>query len=288
MNENINAQNIDNGLEAEGDRGIVWLLKGFVFPSWNGAFYKKAVGKSVGLAVVFLFIFAVVLSIVVAYQSIISLSLVGKEIKESYEKGEFPTITIEDGIASTDINKPFIFSSGRQIITIDTTGRTKEIDTKAYSEGLLLTRTDVHFVNEDGYRVMPLSDLNEAFGNPIVIDKVQALKFWNWYTLGFGIITVVGAFLWYSFARLAYLAMIGVIIWGIVSITRRGVGFDVIIITGIYASVPATYLVFILNRVGIDFFAIFTVLLIAIWAIACNYVIKAQDKGMNKINSGAV
>ena len=72
-----------------------------------------------------------------------------------------------------------MIENGRQIIAVDTTGMTKEIDTVRFSEGFLLTSDEFHLVNEDGYQVIPLSDLNNTFGNPIVLDAASVTGFWG-------------------------------------------------------------------------------------------------------------
>jgi len=153
----------------------------------------------------------------------------------------------------------------------------KEIDTQSYSQGFLLTRTELHIVSEDGYQVFPLIDLHESFGNPIVIDKDQALSLWKTVSAWITILALVGIFIWNSLVRFTYITLIGLIIWGIVSIKKKGVGFSPILIVGIYANVPVIYLISILKLVNFRFFTLYTMLLVAIWVIIVWVVLKDNE-----------
>ena len=266
---------------------LLWLLKGFVFPCWSLVFYKKVIKKRVIIAVVFFFVFALIQTSVTAIQVAIAINAVGSEISGAYEKGEFPTITIKDGIVSTDGTEPYIFSSKRDILAIDTTGAIQEIDTRAYSRGLLLTRTELHGVNEDGYQVFPLVDFHESFGNPIVLDKTQALELWKKASLAINLMATFGVFIWNSLVRFAYIALLGLVLWGIVSIKRQGTGFGIILITGIYANVPTLYSIFVLKKIGASFFSLYTIQLIILWSIVLRVVLKAKEEDPNTTDSEA-
>jgi len=288
VENNLNIPDSQNEHEKGFVSSMLWLLKGFVFPCWSRTFYKKATEKKVITAVVFFLIFAFVQTSVSAIQVAIAMKSVGSEISRAYESGEFPTITIKDGIASVDGTEPYIFSSQRDVVAIDTTGNTQEIDTKAYSRGLLLTRTEIHFVNEDGYQVLPLADLHASFGNPILIDKTQVLDLWQKVALAINLIATIGVFVWNSLVKFAYIALLGMVVWGIISIKRRGTGFGIILITGIYANVPTLYINFILKKLGVSFFSLYTLLLIIVWAIALRFVLKEKDKDLSTLDSEAV
>jgi hypothetical protein len=265
--------------------GLIWLLKGFIFPCWSREFYKKASEKRVIVAVVFLFIFAIAQTSVAVIQVAIAINDVGNEIMQAYKKGTIPSIVIKDGLANVDGPQPYIFKDKRQFLAIDTTGGIREINTSEYSEGMLLTRSELHFVNEDGYRVFQLADLNETFGNPIVLDEAYVLELWNKAFLAINLVVTIGVLFWNSIVRLAYIVLIGLVVWGIVSIKRQGIGFSPILVTGIYAIVPTTYLMFILKQIGISFFSLYTILLIVIWIFALSFVLKS--KAIDPIKSDA-
>lgn len=255
--------------------GLLWFLKGFIYPCGSGSFYQAASKKRLIIPVLFFVVFAFVLTSITAVQLNLAMKDVENDIEMTYESGDFPTITIENGIAYVNGPQPLILAEeARTIIAVDTTGVIKEIDTRAYSQGILLTRTELHMLNEDGYQTMQLIDFQEIFGNPIVIDEDQILDLWGTASLLIPLVASVGLFIWNSLLRFAYIALLGIIVWGILSIRQKGINFSPVLITGIYASVPTIYLQYVLKQVGIGFFGLYTILLIVIWAFALRVVLK--------------
>ncbi|MCH7662363.1 MAG: DUF1189 family protein, partial [Chloroflexi bacterium] len=215
------------------DRVLSWLIftaKGFIFPIWSGQYYKIAAKKNLISAVAFFLVFAIGITIVQTYNISVAANFVGDEIQAAYERSEVPTIVIENGIARVSGPQPLVFAEDRSIFAIDTTGGMNEIDTRLYSQGILLTRTELHILNEDGYDVIPLMDINQIFGNPIVIDKTQAISMWNTVAFWINIISFLGLLIWNSLIRFGYIVILGLVIWGIVSIKRKGIGFSPILI----------------------------------------------------------
>ena len=257
--------------------GVIWIFKGFLYPCWSWEFYKQAISKRTIVAVLFIFLFAFAQSSVATIRVALIMNNVGNEIKLAYESGKFPNIIIEDGFAKVDGNDPYVFSDNRQFLAIDTTGSILEIDTRAYSQGFLLTETDIHLVDEDGYQILPLTDLHAAFGNPIVIDKSQVIAFWDRAALVIDLVVFIGIFIWTSLVRFAFVALLGLIVWGIVSLIRQGTGFSPILITGIYANVLTTYMSYILKQIGFSFWGFNSILLIVIWSIVLRFVFKADN-----------
>ena len=179
MDDNSIIQNSQNEDQNGSETNLIWLLKGFIFPCWSREYYRKASEKKLIVAVAFLFIFAIAQTSVTAIQVAIAMNDAGYVIKQAYKKGVIPSIVIKDGLANVDGPQPYIFKDKRQFFAVDTTGGIQEINTSEYSEGMLLTSSELHFVNEDDYRVFQLADLNEAFGNPIVLDQAHVLGIWN-------------------------------------------------------------------------------------------------------------
>lgn len=264
---------------------LTFMIKGFIFPCFSPSFYRAASKKSLIGGIAFFFLFAFVITFVPTIQLFIAMSGVGSEIQGAYERGEIPNIVIEDGIAEVDGTQPFVFEDNGTIVAIDTTGEMNEIDTRWYSQGFLLTQTELHILNENEYQVLPLIDLNNDFKNPIVLDKANVLDLWNTVLIWITIIVFVGILLWNSIIRLAYIALIGLVIWGIVTLMKKGVGYSPVLITGILAIVPVTYLKFLLSLANISFFTLYTLLLIVVWSFALwvvlkDYVVDQSEKPM--------
>lgn len=259
---------------------IVWLLKGFIYPIWSRPYYKEASHKPMGTALVFLLVFAILQSMLTTGSVALSLNQFGSEIEDAYLTGEIPDIIIQNGKASVSGSGRYIIENNRQIIAVDITGAMREINTDQYSEGFLLTRDEFHLVNEDGYQVLPLSDLNMTFGNPIVLNADSLTGFWAGFSVIINTIVFVGGFLFFSLGRFVYLVLLGLMVWGVISISHKGFDFARILITGIYANVPTTYLMLILRQLGISFFGLRGVILFVIWGIALAYLLKSdQEEG---------
>ena len=291
MEENSILQPTGNESEENGDflSWLIFIAKGFIFPCFSPSFYKAASKKKLISPVVFFLLFAIVLTVVGTFQVVDTMGVIGNEIQGAYERGEFPTITIKDGIAQVDGPQPLIFEQDRTLAAIDTTGGMIEIDTRLYSQGILLTRTELHLVNEDGYQVFPLIDLHEGFGNPIIIDKTQALTLWSTISLWINILAFVGILIWNSLIRFIYIVLLGLIIWGFVTIKRKGMGFNPILITGIYANVPVVYLNSILKLVNITFCCLYPMLLVLIWVLALWVVLRnTEDKTETLIDTNLI
>jgi hypothetical protein len=287
MEENTIQSTVNESKENDGFISwVIFTVKSFIFPCFSPSFFKTASKRNLIGVIAFFFLFAFVITFVPTLRVIIAMRGVGSEIQGAYERGELPTITIEDGIAKVDGSQPLVFESNRTLAAIDTTGKVNEIDTRSYNKGILLTQTEIHLVNEDGYQVLPLSELNIEFGNPIVLDKTQVLDLWRTVSIWITILAFVGILIWNSIVRLAYIALIGLVIWGIVSLMKKGIGFSPVLITGILANVPVMYLKFILSLVNISFFTwytillfftLYTILLIIVWTLALWTVLKTRN-----------
>lgn len=290
MPENTNYQN--NGNESKESESflvsLISFVKGFIFPCFSPSFYKTVSKKRLIGPVVFFSIFALVLTSITTLQLVFGMDAIKSVIQGKYERGEFPTIIIENGIARVDGPQPFISESKWTILAVDTTGAMREIDTQKYNQGMLLTRTEIQVLNQNGYRTIPLKNLNESFGNPIVIDKAHALSFWSIATLWITILVFVGVLIWNSLFRFGYLVLLGLAFWGVVSLRQKGIGFSPIMIVGIYANVPAIYVWSILKLVKINFCGMYTLLLVVIWVLALWVVLKKKVDNVENPEVGLV
>ncbi len=250
-----------------------WFLSGAVLPIGSFAYYRQASQKRVLSAIMFFFAFTLVISLLTTINVGVSMFSLTGQIRQAYASGDVPEITISHGYAQVDGQQPWILfdernaSGQRALIAVDTTGALTDIDTEAYDTGFLLTATDLHVLSQQGdYQVLPLSEVNAAFSaDPIVINARTLTNAWEVVSA----VTVIFAFiflaLWYSVVRLMIVAMLALIIWGIVSLIRPNTGFGPIIITGLYAIVPAVYLSHLLSRSDLGFPGTQTFLLLVFW-----------------------
>ncbi len=275
MMENVNAEpQVEKKAGAPGWLGeLGWLFSGAVLPMGSATFYRKAVQRSVGGAILFFLLFTLVISILSTITIGVNMFLVIAGIQQAYANGEVPQIVIRNGIAEVDGPQPFILiddstpSTQPSFVAVDTSGEINEIDTQRYDQGFLLTRTELHIVNQQGdYQVLPLAELNTAFEkDPIIINGDTVSRAWGALSVFVVIFMFIFLVLWHSLLRLMIIATIALVIWGIVSLAKPNTGFGPIIISGLYAIVPAIYFSHLFSRAGVSFPGLQTFFLMIFW-----------------------
>jgi len=255
---------------------LVWLLKGFAWPCFSLDYYVEATGKRLIVGILFLALFAMLQTAVAGAQMVVGLQDARAEMEEGYANSGIPVVIINNGIASAKPSEPFAWGSGQMIVAIDTTGATEQID-RRYGQGFLLTRTDLHVLNNGQYQVLPLQSLHESFGNPIVINQETVMQLWNTVMTVLVPLGFIAIYFFSVFIRLVYFLVIGVIVWGIVSIKHKGYDFAKVMMVGLFASVPTWYITFLLKQVGIGFFLLYTIVISIIWSIAMRAVLRSGE-----------
>lgn len=252
-----------------------WFFSGAVLPLGSFSFYRKASKHSVGSVILFFIAFTLVISSLLTIKVGAAMFSVVGEIQKAYAEGTIPEITITHGIAEVNGEQPAVLinnvdSNGdRLLIAADTTGQITHIDEDRFDQGFLLTRTELHMLtNQNGYQVVPLSQVNASFEkDPIIINAETVTQAWS----ATSIIVVIVAFLflalWHIVIRLMIIALFGLLMWGIISLARPNTGFGPVIISGLYAIVPAIYLSHLFSRSGISLPGFQTFFLMVFWII---------------------
>ncbi len=259
-----------NGTGCLGQVGL--FLSGAVLPMGSLSFYQKAVKKSVGNAILFFVFFTLVISSLSTINIAVgAFSAIGS-IENAFADGDVPEILIENGIAEVSGEQPFVLidgpdASGRTMfVGIDTSDEITRINS-SYYQGFLLTRTKLHMITpQNGYQVIPLSELNRMFEkDPITINAETVSQAWATFSTIFVILAFFFLILWHTIVRLMIISMIALIIWGIVSLLKPNTGFGPIIITGLYAIVPAIYISHLFSRSNFGFPGVQTFFLLVFW-----------------------
>lgn len=252
-----------------------WFFSGVILPIGSLGFYRKASQKSVSIAILFFFIFTSSIACLLTISLAVTMYSVSGGIKEAYANGKIPEIVIENGIAQVEGKQPNILLSGQDaagesvFVAIDTSGEITRIDESLYDTGFLLTRTQLHVLSNGDYQVLPLIDLNRTFEQPrIEINAQTVQRGWQTFLIIFVVFAFVFIWLWHVILRLMIISLIALLIWGMVSIIRPNTGFGPIIISGLYAIVPAIYLSHLLSRSVFTFPGVQTFFLIIFWAVA--------------------
>ncbi len=248
-----------------------WLGAGWVLACFSPTFYYRAARRRVGSAILFFVMFGLVITSLQTLSLIRGFAQAGIEIRRAFEAGDFPEITLSGGVAEVSGPQPRILIDDPQsLVVLDTTGQYTEIDRRRYASGFLLTRTTLIVLNQQGqYQEVPLSQLQQVLNaDPIVINGETATNYWTIFAVIFSVIALVFLAVWNTLVRIAYLAVIALVFWGIAALIRPGTGFGPVLVAGLYALVPAEYARFLLSEVRFGFLGLFTIFLLPLWAAA--------------------
>ena len=251
-----------------------WLLGGAALPMASLTFYRKAAQKSVGSALLFFFIFTIVIAIATSIGVGLTLFSAMDNIEEAYASGSIPEITISGGVAQVDAGQPFVLfdeynnQGQRLLVMTDTSGKVTSIDRSVYVQGFLLTKTELHILNRGDYQRVNLRDLNASFEkDPILINAETVKQAWSAFSVLIVIIVFIGLVIWHSIIRLMIVATLALVVWGIVSLFRNNTNYGSIIITGLYALIPAIYISRLFSRASLTFPGLQTFFLFVFWVI---------------------
>jgi len=260
---------------------VGWFLSGAVLPMGSLTFYRKAAQRSVGSTILFFIFFTALISTMLSLSFGVTMYSASGGIEDAYAGGSIPEITISQGVAEVGGTQPFILLSGPSsngqtiLVATDTSGTLKRIDTNRFDQGFLLTHTELHMLNRGDYQVIPLSNLHDTFDrDPIIINAETVSRFWKVMAVVLVFVVFIFLTLWYTVIRLMIIATIALVLWGIVSLIKPNTGFGPIIITGLYAIVPAVYLSHLFSRSEISLPGLQTLFLIVFWGIglAANFM----------------
>lgn len=272
----VPAPPIDDAPQEPLGNRLTWLLKGFAWPCFSRPYYVEATRRRLMVGILFLALFAVLQTLVVGTQTAVLLGQIKGDIARGYAESGFPVIVIADGMASAEPIEPFVWAQQGNAIVIDTTGQMTELDRTQYRQGFMLTRTDLHVLNQGQYQVLPLETLHETFGNPIVINEETAAAAAETIVALLIPLSFIAIYFFSLIIRLLYFIVIGLVIWGITSVKHKGYEYSKVLMVGIFASVPTWYLTFLLELMGISFCLFYTIVLVAIWGIAMAFVLRGE------------
>ena len=270
----MNAGQNEGGIADE----LAWLGRGFFQPLYSLQLYRAAAQKSMIDAILFFVVFGTLLTIISTINLSRTLGSAADDIEQAFASGEFPEIVVQNGLATVRARQPLILmEGGGSIIILDTSGRYQSIDTNRYSQGFLLTRNSLHTYSNGDYQVVQLSDLNSAFGDPIVVNRESALNLWRSFASVFSVVAFIGIGIWNLAIKFMWLTFLAVVIWGAMSAFNIRSAYGQVLTIGIYALVPAVYVSFLLGLIGISFCGLQSALLVAIWTFVGRMTLKPGE-----------
>ncbi len=242
---------------------------GLVLSCFSPSFYYHVARRRVAHAVGFFLLFSLLLTLVqMAYLNMTMLPM-RAAASQAFAAGHFPEITISHGVAVIHGPEPFVvYDKAGYLVALDTTGRytVASLLSGKYSEGgFLLTKTSlIAYDPEQGDpTVIQLSDLQGVLGEPAQIND-RTIQ--SWISV-FEVLAGIGLIIWNIPVRLVYLAPLALVVWGVAAGLRKGTPFAPVIITGIYALVPAFYAQFMLGQIAVGFCGLFTFVFVLAWAL---------------------
>ena len=254
---------------------IGWLFASTVLPICSLSFYRRASQRRVGQALLFFFLITIFISILNTIALGITLNGISQDIRDAYQSGQFPEISISNGVADVDGPQPIILvneqtSTGAILVAVDTSGQITSIDESRYDQGFLLTRTELHMMSANGRaQIIPLHEFNNIFQkDPLILNGETLSHAWVTISVFVDLVYFILLLLWNSVARLMFIAVIALIVWGVASLFSPKISFNPFIIGGLYAIVPAIYLTHLLNLIGVRFPGLQTLFLLLFWTLA--------------------
>jgi len=268
---------------------VGWLASAPVLACFSPSFYAHAVRRRTGSAFLLFFVFTFVISSLQTCGIAWGLLRAGQDIRNAFERGEFPEITISNGVAEVKGQQPFVFDDEDTFFGIDTTGQYTEIDRRRYSQGLLLKRTSIVFLNRQGeYQEVPLRDVQTLLNldDPFILDGETATGYWTGFSVIFAVIAFVFLLIWNWIVRVAYLALIALLLWGLMVLLKPGTGFGPVVSVGLYALVPALFVVHLLSQLSLRFPGLTTVFLLIFWGLGLAEALFAPRKPYSAASFG--
>lgn len=275
MNLQSPAQPSQSGQGCLGE--ITWLGMGLTLPLTCKNFYRRVAGRRLLSAFLVFFVFALILTVLTTITFSNTLAEGQQGIQRAFDDGTFPTITIQDGIATVDAPQPFYLADqGGDLIVLDTTGQVTDIDRDRYSQGMVLTRTDLIVLNNGRLQTVSLADLQSAFNqNPLVLDRTNSVNLWNDFSKVLVIVAFFAVAMWNMLLRLGYLALLALLVWPIARLFNPKVGYAVVFGIGAYVLIPAMILRYLIVRsTGSGFFMLQTLLFVPLWLVGLLWALR--------------
>jgi hypothetical protein len=260
---------------------LTWLCMGLTLPIVNRNFYRKASNRKVISALLVFFVFAFFLTVLTTINFYNTLAEGRQGIQKAFDEGTFPTITIQDGIATIDAPQPFyLLDEDGQLIVLDTTGQITDIDKAVYYQGFLLTRTELIMLNKGKIETISLADLQTAFEqNPIVLDRTSSVSIWKSIS---NVMVVIGFFavaIWNMLLRLGYLALLALLIWPLARLFNPSIDYQSVFGIGAYVLIPAMILHYVIVRsMGSGFIFLQTLLFVPLWLVGLFWAFRSTSK----------
>jgi hypothetical protein len=220
------------------------------------------------VAFAFFVIFGAVLAVLQTIQVTSDFGEARAAIDNAFASGQVPEVIIEDGQATVLAPQPFVaVDEGGSLVVLDTTGEYtgRELAQGGYESGLILTRDTIYGFDDQGRMTQfRLSELDQVFPFRIHFNATFLRRFID---LAQGAV-FVGLLTWRSVLGPLYIIILAVGVWAFANMFKKDIEFSPVLVTGFFAAIPALYAEYLLARVDLDFFLLYTLMLFIIWTVA--------------------
>jgi hypothetical protein len=253
--------------------GIGQFAVSWILPCFSPWFYADAMRRRARQAVGFFIIFTFLLTI---WQSGLIANLIFRTTNQSliyianaYAAGQVPSIVISRGIAEVYGPQPQVLAIAAPIwVATDLADTLPPVDRQRYLYGCVLTRTSVRVWYQGLYGELSLWGLQQLTGlDPIVIMSSTVSNYGMLLATGVWAAVSILLLVWNIVVQLVFVFVVGLLIAGVLALVRPATRFRPVLIAGLYAVVPATYLSLYLTQ-GFGYPGLAFALLLPIWALA--------------------
>ncbi|MEN8242367.1 MAG: DUF1189 family protein [Chloroflexota bacterium] len=255
---------------------LAWLAAGFVLPFYSLDFYLTAIRKRLRDALLFFTVMMTLVTLLTTTRIALLFNEIHQQTAAAVEAGEFPEITIENGIAEVAGQQPFVITAGQgHFLAVDTGGELNGDELLDLNSGMLLAETELRIYNSGDYQGIPLQDYNTRLNlETIKINGQMIVDNFEIFSITYLVTSGLGLWIWNVVLWLLFLVITTYFLWGPIGQAVQLFTFRSVLIIGIYAHLPAYLINYILKLFGVQIVFLYTILLMVFWVGTIYLVLK--------------
>ena len=253
---------------------------GLVLSSISPTFYWHAARRRASSAAYFVVLFGLVVATIQTLGISHTFGTFGREVEQAFASGAFPQLTLSDGRITVKGPDPFVREYEAGVLIVDTTGTygPSVLQSGRVDTGFLLTKTTLHMLNQGELQSAPLDQIQPMLGDPFTLDGQLVRTVMDWLQTGTYVILVIAR----TVGSLINVAILSLVVRAVASRVWTGVTFGPVFTIGVYATVPVTYGMYVLNRIGISCCGLQIFVLLAVWAVGLVAAFAERGDGILK------
>jgi len=260
-------------------RLALFFASALVLPCFSPSFYYHASKRKVAHGIAFMLAFGMLLASLKMLSFASAMQTVRRSVTDLFASARVPSITISEGYAKIDSQQPVVLADSQEmLIVLDGTGAYNGDELRAghLNGGLIVSRDNLTLLNEQGETlIIPFSILKRwSWVDPRIDASVAARLVSLTYLILFA-----GWALWFTWIRLLYVGLLAALVRALSGLSGRHIDFSSLLVTGMFATVPATYLTHLFERMGGLLYGRFTLFLMLFWATGLVAVVLPRKEG---------